>query len=124
MAKALVSKNVGVLVNNVGMSYPFPKYFTELSDEEMHALIELNIASTVGMTRAVLPRMLNRKRGAIVNMSSGAAAAPTALLAGYSGVKGFVLKFSESLHEELADKGIHVQCQIPLLVATKVSQSA
>jgi short chain dehydrogenase len=117
---ALSGKDVGVLVNNVGVSYPHPKYFHELTDAELEGLTTLNVTSTVAMTRLALPAMLEKRKGAIVNMASAAAVAPTALLSGYSGAKGYVLKLSESLNVEYAPKGIHVQCQVPLLVATKV----
>jgi 17beta-estradiol 17-dehydrogenase / very-long-chain 3-oxoacyl-CoA reductase len=63
--------DIGVLVNNVGVSYPFTKYFHELTDAEVQALITLNIESTTWMTRIVLPGMLSRARGAIVNIGSG-----------------------------------------------------
>jgi 17beta-estradiol 17-dehydrogenase / very-long-chain 3-oxoacyl-CoA reductase len=63
--------DVGVLVNNVGMSYPFCQYFHELSDENVAQLMSLNVESTTWMTRIVLPGMLARKRGAIVNIGSG-----------------------------------------------------
>ncbi|CAM9904324.1 unnamed protein product, partial [Chrysoparadoxa australica] len=118
VSAALASKDVGILVNNVGVSYPHPKFFDELTDEEMQGLIELNVQSTVLMTRITLPLMVNQKRGAIVNLASGAAVNPTALLSGYSGAKGFVVKLSESLNVEMAPKGIHV----PLMVATKLAK--
>ena len=63
--------DVGVLVNNVGMSYPFCQFFHELSDESVEQLMSLNIDSTTWMTRIVLPGMLERKRGSIVNIGSG-----------------------------------------------------
>jgi short-subunit dehydrogenase len=120
---ALSGKDVGVLVNNVGVSYPHPKYFHELTDTELEGLTTLNVTSTVAMTRLALPAMLEKRKGAIVNMASAAAVAPTALLSGYSGAKGYVLKLSESLNVEYAPRGIHVQCQVPLLVATKVKHT-
>ncbi len=57
--------DIGVLINNVGVSYPYPQYFNELSDEKVQELMTLNIDSTTWMTRIVLPGMLNRKRGKI-----------------------------------------------------------
>jgi 17beta-estradiol 17-dehydrogenase / very-long-chain 3-oxoacyl-CoA reductase len=122
IAAALKDKDVGILVNNVGMSYDFPEYMHSLSEADMDLLIEMNVKSVVSMTQLVLPGMVERKRGAIVNMASGAALRPTPLLAGYAGVKGLVMKLSESLNVELAPKNVHVQCQTPHLVATKLSK--
>ena len=71
VAAALKDLDVGVLVNNVGVSYPFTKYFHELTDEQVQGLITLNVDSTTWMTRIVLPGMVARNRGAVVNISSG-----------------------------------------------------
>lgn len=119
--------DVGVLVNNVGMSYPFTKYFHELKDEEVHGLIELNINSTIWMTRLVLGAedtegMVQRRRGAIVNTSSGAGRGTAPLLAEYSAVKSFIELFSRGLRAELAAFNIDVQAQAPLFVATKLAK--
>lgn len=57
----------------------------------MENLIEMNVNSTVWMTRIALPGMLSRKRGAIVNFASAAALNPTPLLAGYAGAKGLIV---------------------------------
>ncbi|KAL3927357.1 MAG: hypothetical protein SGPRY_002859 [Prymnesium sp.] len=58
---------IGVLVNNVGVSYEFAQWFHELSDSEVEKLISLNVNSTTWMTRAVLPSMLARKSGLVVS---------------------------------------------------------
>lgn len=71
VASTLKGLDVGVLVNNVGISYPYTKYFHELDDERVTQLITLNIDSTTWMTRIVLPGMVERNRGAIVNVGSG-----------------------------------------------------
>jgi len=119
--------DIGVLVNNVGISYPFTKYFHELKDDEVAGLVEINVNSTVWMTRLVLgdgesPGMIKRKRGAIVNTSSAAGRMTSPLLAEYSGAKGFIENFSKSLKAELAPFRIHVQVQAPLFVATKMAK--
>lgn len=118
----LAGLDIGVLVNNVGVSYPYPQYFNELTDERVEELMVLNVNSTTWMTRIVLPGMMDRKRGAIVNMSSAAGVSVSPLLSGYSGAKGYVTQFSKSLNAELRGKGIHVQCQVPLFVATKLAK--
>lgn len=122
VATAIADLDVGVLVNNVGVSYPFTKYFHELTDEEVDAIVHLNVTSTTWMTRIVLPGMLERKRGAIVNISSAAGVSTSPLLAQYGAAKSYVAMFSRALHYELAGKGIHVQCQVPMFVATKLAK--
>ena len=114
--------SVGVLVNNVGVSYPFTKYFHELTDQEVAALMTLNIDSTTWMTRIVLPSMLEKKRGAIVNIGSAAGVSISPLLAQYGAAKSYVAMFSRALNAELAGMGIHVQCQVPMFVATKLAK--
>lgn len=114
--------DVGVLVNNVGLGYRYPRFFHELPDEEVTNLLYLNVDSTVWMTRIVLPGMIERKRGAIVNLSSGSALYTLPLLAEYSGAKSFVEKFSRALNAEYRGKGVTCQCQVPFYVATKLAK--
>jgi len=122
----LSGMDVGVLINNVGMSYSFARYFHELKDDEVAGIMELNVNSTIWMTRIVLgdesSGMVQRRRGAIVNTSSGAGRATSPLLAEYSGAKSFIEMFSRGLKAELASYNIHVQAQAPLFVATKLAK--
>lgn len=122
VAKELEGLDIGVLVNNVGQSYRYPRFFHELPNEEIDALIEMNINSTVWMTKFVIEGMVERKRGTIVNLSSGSADYTMPLLAEYAAAKMFVERFSESLNAEYKGKGITVQCQIPFYVATKLAK--
>ena len=66
--------DVGVLVNNVGASYPYARYFHEVDEALAQRLIRLNVEAVTRVTQAVLPGMVERGRGAIVNMGSGASA--------------------------------------------------
>lgn len=66
LKESLSGLEVGVLVNNVGVSYDFPQWFHELTDTEVQKLLSLNVESTTWMTRAVLPGMLARKSGVVV----------------------------------------------------------
>lgn len=122
LSVAIGKLDVGVLVNNVGVSYRYPMYFHELSDKEVTDLIEMNVHSTVWMTRYVLQGMLERRRGAIVNISSGSAMYTLPLLAEYSGSKSFIEKFTLGLNAEYSSKGIAIQCQIPFYVSTKLAK--
>lgn len=119
---AIKDLDVGVLVNNVGVSYRYPVYFDELKDAEVLQLMEMNVSSTTWMTRMVLPGMLARKRGAIVNISSGSAMYTLPLLAEYSAAKSYIEKFSRALNAEYKSKGVTCQCQIPFYVATKLAK--
>ena len=88
------------------------------------AMVNINLLSVVEMTALVLPRMLAQKRGAIVNISSAAGNVPSGspLLALYSATKAGVDVLSRSLHAELARTGVHVECQVPYFVTTKLSK--
>ena len=73
ISEVIEGLDVGVLVNNVGVSYPYARFFHEVDEELLKNLIQINVVGTTKVTQAVLPGMLKRKRGAIVNIGSGAA---------------------------------------------------
>lgn len=122
VADCFAEIDVGVLINNVGISYPYPKYFYELDDERVEQLMKLNVDSTTWMTKIALPGMLTRKTGAIVNVGSAAGVSSCPLLAEYGAAKSYVTAFAKSLDVELRPKGVHVQCQVALFVATKLAK--
>ncbi|GAB5577735.1 very-long-chain 3-oxoacyl-CoA reductase [Prionailurus iriomotensis] len=106
---SLAGLKIGVLVNNVGVSYEYPEYFLDVPDLD-------------NMTRLVLPGMVERSKGAILNISSASGLVPVPLLAMYSATKAFVDFFSQCLHEEYRSKGIFVQSVLPFFIATKLSK--
>lgn len=124
IGKQLQGLEVGVLVNNVGMSYSNPEYFLALPDADklMDNLVACNIKSVLGMTRIVLPQMVERSRGVIINLSSMAAKIPNPLLSVYSATKAFVDKFSDDLQIEYQRNNIIVQSVLPGFVATNMSK--
>ncbi|XP_028072306.1 very-long-chain 3-oxoacyl-CoA reductase 1-like [Camellia sinensis] len=65
--------DVGVLINNVGVSHPYVRFFHEVDEQLLADLIKINVEGTTKVTQAVLPGMIKRKRGVIVNIGSGAA---------------------------------------------------
>jgi len=114
--------DIGVLINNVGVSYDHAQYFGALTRDKIQQIINVNIFGTVWLTHMVLPGMQQRKRGAIVNVSSISATFREPLYAVYTGTKAFVDNFSFSLHYEYRQFGIRVQSQIPALVTSKLSK--
>ncbi|KAJ7408980.1 Membrane-bound transcription factor site-1 protease [Willisornis vidua] len=118
--EALKDREIGILVNNVGMFYAYPDYFTNLSEDALWDMIHINIASANMMTHIVLPGMVKKKKGAIVNVSSAFCCHPTPLVTIYGASKSYVDYFSRALHYEYASKGIFVQSLTPSAIATKM----
>ncbi|KAL6521800.1 Very-long-chain 3-oxoacyl-CoA reductase 1 [Orobanche gracilis] len=71
--EAIRGLDVGVLINNVGVSYPYARFLHEVDEKLLSDLIKVNVEGTTKVTRAVLPGMVERRKGAIVNVGSGAA---------------------------------------------------
>ncbi|NXV78000.1 HSDL1 protein, partial [Atlantisia rogersi] len=118
--KALKGIEIGILVNNVGMFYTYPDYFTNLPEDMLWDMININIASANMMIHIVLPGMVERKKGAIVNVSSASCCQPTPMLTIYGASKTYLDYFSRALHYEYASKGIFVQSLTPFVIATKM----
>lgn len=118
--------HIGVLVNNVGISYTTPEYYTQIpvtnGEGFLEKLININIISVTRMTEIVLPRMESQKQGVIINISSISGAYPTPLLSVYGASKGFVDLLSRAVHKEYQDKKIIVQSVLPSYVSTKMSK--
>lgn len=124
IAKELEGLEIGVLVNNVGMSYQYPEYLSQIPNATQfsQSLINCNVLSVTRMSLLVLNQMVERKKGLILNISSASAVLPTPLMTMYSSTKAFVHKFSEDLAIEYAPFGITVQCVLPGFVATNMSR--
>ena len=73
LKEKLEGLDVGILVNSAGVSYPYARFFHEVDQELQKTLIKVNVEAVTKIIQAVLPGMLKRKRGAIVNIGSGAA---------------------------------------------------
>ncbi|TVU15528.1 hypothetical protein EJB05_39052, partial [Eragrostis curvula] len=123
LADSLRGLDVGVLVNSAGCCYPYARYFHEVDEALARDLVRLNVEALTRVTRALIPGMVARGRGAVVNIGSGASAILPSypLYTVYAATKAYVEQFSRSLYVEYRSKGIDVQCQVPMYVATKMA---
>jgi short-subunit dehydrogenase len=109
--------SITMLVNNAGVGAAGPLLVSDVT--KMSDLIALNVGAVTRLTYAVVPGFVARGAGTIVNIASIVAIAPEVLNGVYGGSKAFVLALSQSLHHELADKGIRVQAVLPGATATE-----
>lgn len=115
--------DIETLVNSAGFAgyRPFIDLYPHVADN----LIDLHIRALTLLTRAVLPPMVQRRRGSVVNVSSLLALSgtiPTNPLphrAVYAGAKSYILTFTQTLAGELQDTGVQLQVLLPGVVATE-----
>jgi 17beta-estradiol 17-dehydrogenase / very-long-chain 3-oxoacyl-CoA reductase len=122
--KLLSGMDIGTLINNVGMSYSTPEHFHSLPnpDNFISNMVNINVLSVAMMTKVVLPGMVERGRGVVVNVGSIVSVLPVPWFSLYCGSKSFVDKFTEDLADEYRGKGIHFQYLLPGYVTTKLSK--
>ena len=119
---AVHGERVSLLINNAGFGLWGP--FAELDGPRQRAMINLNCGALVELAHAVLPDMLARKAGAILNVASTGAFQPGPRIAVYFATKAFVLSFSEALHEEVRRDGVSVTALCPGPTATEFGDIA
>jgi uncharacterized protein len=113
--------SITLLVNNAGVGTHTPLLESDI--EAMTRMIDLNVTALTRLTYAAVPGFIARGTGAVINISSIVAISPETLNGVYGGSKAFVLAFSQSLHHELADKGVQVQAVLPGATATDFWQT-
>jgi uncharacterized protein len=113
---------VDCLINNAGFGLNGP--FAELDGDKQANMITLNCTALTELCHAVLPAMIARKSGSILNVASTAAFQAGPFMAVYYASKAYVLSFSEALHEELLPHGIHVSALCPGATETEFFSAA
>jgi 3-hydroxy acid dehydrogenase/malonic semialdehyde reductase len=113
-------KEIDLLVNNAGLALGLePAHQARLDDWE--TMVDTNIKGLMFCTRAVLPGMVERDRGHIINMGSVAGDYPYAGGNAYGATKAFVKQFSQNLRADLAATRVRVTCVEPGLAETEFS---
>jgi len=113
---------VDVLVNNAGFATYGPFVETDLGRELEE--LQLNVVTLTHLTKKLLPGMLARRRGGVLNLASTAGFQPGPLMAVYYATKAYVISFSEALAEELSGTGVTVSALCPGPTATGFQRRA
>jgi short-subunit dehydrogenase len=113
---------VDTLINNAG--FGAAGAFVEAPAERLLEMIDLNVRSLTELCRRVLPAMLERRSGSILNVASTAAFQAGPYSAVYYATKAYVLSLSEALHEETKGRGVHVTALCPGPTATEFFEVA
>jgi short-subunit dehydrogenase len=108
---AAAGETVDLLVNNAG--FGLHGRFDKADPRRLRQMIDLNCGALMELCRAVLPEMVERRSGAILNVASTAAFQPGPGMAVYFATKAFVLSLSEALHEEVRRFGVKVVALCP-----------
>lgn len=113
---------VDILVNNAGFNEA--GYFTNTSLSKELDMIQVHIKALTTLTKLLLPRMIERKYGRILNIGSTGSYMPCPCDAVYAATKSYVLSFSNGLYQELKGTGVTVTCLCPGATSTLFANKA
>ena len=113
--------DVTILVNNVGINTDIPELFLDITEEECNSLVNVNCNSALNITRAILPGMVSKKRGVVINLSSYTGQHPTPFLSVYSATQAFNNAWSIALKSEYSKFGIEVMSLLPMYVQSNMT---
>lgn len=112
---------VDVLINNAGISQE--KLFTDISDEEWQMIMDVNLNSVYYCTKAVIPYMIQKKCGCIINISSIWGVTGGSCEVGYSTSKAAIIGFSKALAKEMGPSNIRINCIAPGIIDTDMNKN-
>ena len=120
--KATIEKygKIDILINNAGID-EFA-LFTDITDEMWHKMIDTNLSSAFYASRAVLPQMISRKAGVIINISSMWGQVGASCEAHYSVSKAGMIGLTKALAKEVGPSGIRVNCVCPGVIDTDMNK--
>jgi NAD(P)-dependent dehydrogenase (short-subunit alcohol dehydrogenase family) len=113
---------IDVLVNNAGIN--MKKEFTEVTNEDFQTILQTNVLSVFAISREVVKKMIEKKSGSIINISSMASQYGIPKVIAYSASKSAIEGMTRAMAVELSPKGIRVNCIAPGFIATDMSAKA
>ena len=119
---AMQKPAIDLLINNAGLGDIGA--FATAEPERVNQMVQVNMVALTRLTRGLLPRMIEQKSGAILNVSSSAGFLPLANFAIYAATKAYVTSFSEALRSELCGSGVSVTALCPGPVRTEFTDVA
>ena len=111
--------HIDLLINNAGVSEI--DLFTSIKQESADKILDINLKGTLNCARAVLPSMINQKRGNIINISSMWGQCGASCEVDYSASKAGIIGFTKALAKEVAPSGIRVNCIAPGFIMTEMN---
>lgn len=117
--KALSLGNIDVLINNAGIAHQ--ELFQFVSDEKAHEIFAVNTESTIMLTKEIVPNMISRHSGKIINISSMWGIVGGSCEVHYSASKAAIIGFTKALAKEIGPSGITVNCIAPGLIDTAMN---
>jgi NAD(P)-dependent dehydrogenase (short-subunit alcohol dehydrogenase family) len=115
-------RQIDVLVNNAGIAWMGPAL--EMPLEALQAMLRINVQGVFIVSRAVLPHMIARRSGSVVNLASWAGKTGPAFFAGYSASKFAVIGLTQALAREMAPHGVRVNAICPGIVVDTAMRTA
>ncbi len=112
---------IDLLVNNAGVVRD--NLLAMLEDSDIKTVLDTNVIGTFNMTRAVVPHMVSKRRGKIVNLSSVSGEKGGRGQTNYAASKGAINAFTKSLAVELASRNIRVNAVAPGVIETEMSKT-
>lgn len=119
--KALSPGGIDVLINNAGVAYQ--ELFQFADENKVRSLFEINLMSAMNLTKEILPSMINRHSGRIINISSMWGIMGASCEVHYSASKSALIGFTKSLAKEVGPSGITVNCIAPGFIDTKMNRN-
>jgi len=113
---------VDVLVNNVGVNQP-ATLFLDTSDEVFERILTVNFMSAVRATRLVLPSMIERRTGSVVNVASAQGLMGWPMASAYASSKGAMMAWTRQVANEIGEHGVRINSIVPGATMTAMNQA-